>query len=345
MNAKIEHGDGALVQTLLGVISTNVELLERVSPELEFGQIEFVISQDENRDAFAFQLGEEKTISIDIGLLRLFWERAAIAVNLPSVFSEYMPTDNQEIPAWLDANCGTVPAMNSWQVSEDRKDYCIEIFQHMLEYLVLHELAHHMRGHLELILPNQSYAAFGELSARRPTVAPPALKSDFNVQDLELDADAHALDLTITALKSKFPEGEHVWSYDAVSETLFLLMFSQILVAQAFDDIGAATVEQPLHKHPAPIYRSVNFTNLALHTFYNLAGGDWNAYKTLHDAAWSEAGHVAEFLGFPSGRWFGGESWVIVTEDYQKIEQRYFKSTEKVDAFIDADGDVPTSLT
>lgn len=333
------------METLFDVISTNVELLHHVRPELGLSQIKFGITNDETKDAFAFQHDEQKTISIDIGLLRLFWERAAIAVNLPSVFSEYMPTDNQEIPAWLDADCGTVPAMNSWQVSEDRKDYCIEIFQHMLEYLVLHEFAHHMRGHLELIQSNQSYAAFGEVSVRRPTVALPALKSDFNVQDLELDADAHALDLTITALKSKFPEGEHVWSYDAISETLFLLMFSQILVAQAFDDMNAVTVEQSLHKHPAPIYRSVNFTNLALHTFYDLVGGDWDAYKMLHDAAWSEAGHVAEFLGFPSGRWFGGESWVIVTEDYRKVEQRYFKATEKVDAFIDTGGDVSTSLT
>ena len=337
----MKHGDGPLTKTLFDIISTNVKLLDRVRPELELGQIKFVIAKNETKDAFAFQLGEEKSVSIDIGLLRLFWERAAIAVNLPSVFSEYMPTDNQEIPAWLDADCDTVPAMNSWQVSEDRKDYCIEIFQHMLEYLVLHELAHHMRGHLELIQPNQSYAALGEVSVRRPTVALPALKSDFNVHDLELDADAHALDLTITALRAKFPEGEHIWSYDAISETLFLLMFAQILVAQAFDDMSAVTVEQPLHKHPAPIYRSVNFTNLALHTFYDLVGGDWDAYKTLHDAAWSEAGHVAEFLGFPSGRWFGGESWVIVTEDYQKVEQRYFKATEKVDAFIDTGGDFP----
>lgn len=330
------NGDGALAETLFDVISTNVELLDYVRPEMELGQIKFVLSEDENKDAFAFQWGEEKTVSIDIGLLRLFWERAAIAVNLPTVFADYLPTDNQEPPVWLGPESDTVPAMDTWQVCEDRKDYCIEIYQHMLEYLVLHELAHHMRGHLELIGPEQSYASLGEISARRVSAAQSASRSAFNIQDLELDADAHALDLTVTALRAKFPESEHEWNYDAISETLFLLMFSQILVAQAFDEESAEVEGHPLHKHPAPVYRSVNFANLALHTFYGLVGGDWADYKTLHDAAWTEAGYVAEFLGFPQGRWHGGESWVIVTKDYQEVEKRYFRATERVDAFVDA---------
>lgn len=336
----LHDADRALAKILSQIISVNVDLLERVWPALELAKVQFVISNDENRDAFAFQNENRKTVSIDIGLLRLFWERAAVAVNLPSVFSEFMPAKNNNIPDWLSDDCDTVPAMASWQVAEDRKDYCIDIFQHMLEYLVLHELAHHMRGHLELIRSDQTYAALGEISARRSSETNKTAKSDFNIQDLELDADAHALDLTVTALKAKFPDNRHDWNFDTISETLFLLMFSQILVSQAFDDIDQTQGHRPLDLHPAPQYRSINFTNLAVHTFHSLAGGEWEKYRELHDAAWTEAGHVAKFLGFPSGRWFGGDKWALVTDQYQAVEQRYFKATQMVDAFIDIDNNL-----
>ena len=44
----MHDGDHALVTTLLDVIATNIDLLEKARPELEFGKIDFVISGGEN---------------------------------------------------------------------------------------------------------------------------------------------------------------------------------------------------------------------------------------------------------------------------------------------------------
>ena len=328
-------GDRALLDTLDKVIKTNIEALRTSRPDLELEQVKFIITGGENKSAFAFQDGADRAILFDIGLLRWFWERAVVVVHLPDVLSEYLPFSSNEPIVWLAPHIDSVPAANSWPIPDERKDYCIEIFQHMLEYLVVHELAHHMRGHLEIIDGDKNFVALSETTARRMGWPHAAQIVSFHLQDLELDADAHGLDLAIAALEGKYPCDQFNWEFDTISETLFLMLFSQMLVAQLFDIKEKNTGDYPLTEHPAPVYRSINFSNLACRTFYTMAGGEWDDYKQIHDSAWSEAGHVAKFFDFPYDRWHGDKQRILATKHYREAERRYFAVTELVDQIID----------
>lgn len=335
--SQITDGEKVLLETLNSVVETNIQALKLKLPDLELEQVEFIITNGENRAAFAFQDDANQAVLIDMGLLRWFWERAVAVIHIPSVLPDFLAFSSKDSLEWLNPSVELVPAPVDWDMPDERKDYCVEVFQHMLEHLVLHELAHHQRGHLDLVGGGEQFFALSETSIRALDWPSDDRQFEFHLQDLELDADASALDLSIAALDGKFPRDRFDWEFDTISETLFLILFSQMLVTQLFDDRNLQETDYPSNGHPAPVFRSINFSNLACRAFHSLAGGDWSAYKELHDAAWTEAGHVAEYFKLPFGRWHGECSRVLVTVHYTEIEQRYFEVAKWIDQNIEAD--------
>ena len=100
--------------------------------------MKFLVTGGENRSAFAIRDNKNRAVVIDIGILRWFWERAAVAAHLPEFLAEFLPLPKRPSTLWFDPEHHTVPAVEGWPIPDDRKDYCVEIFQHMVDHLVLH---------------------------------------------------------------------------------------------------------------------------------------------------------------------------------------------------------------
>lgn len=329
------EGDLQLVELLQDVYRDNINLLHKARPELCLHEVHLVITAAETCSAFAYSIDDCKVVLINIGLIRSFWTKIATIAHLPDVLSELHPIQECIQPDWLISNNKKVPAAINWPGSEERTDFFIEVYTHMLEHLIMHELAHHMRGHLDLVNSIAGIAEIDEGEIRSAPWPPAGSESTFHIQDLELDADAHGLDLSVATLVEQFPNLVQKGNFENISQIIFLMIFSQILVAQQFDKSGRDPTNHLLHEHPAPVYRSVNFTNLMCHTFEKLVGGTMENYSDICSAAWTEAGKVAEYFQFPYGRWHGHDYRPLVDSHFVEIAHRYYLVTDTIDKVID----------
>lgn len=166
---------------------------------------------------------------------RALWTRAASVAHLPSVLSNAFPIEGDVEQSWMRPECDTVPGMSDWDCSNERSEYCFDLFLHMLEYVVVHEIAHHVRGHLALVNAQAGLFLIDEQKARATLPLDPADADEYLIQDLEFDADAQGLELSKAAMDGKHPFANEWESRDA-AEWQFQLIFAQLMVAQVVDD-------------------------------------------------------------------------------------------------------------
>lgn len=324
--------DIGLIELLDQVFETNIDLLTELRPELKLDTIDLIVTAGTTCRALAYRCDRGRAIVIEVSLLRAFWTRIATIAHIPTVLSKVFPLDGVPSTAWLAADCPTVPCADDWQMRSERVDYFVDVMMLMLEYVVLHELAHHTRGHLDLMSGTPAIALIDENVARCRLPTQPA--AGFALRDIEFDADAHSLDLTLCAMDAKFPFAK-AWASDEAARWQFQMTFAQILVAQLFDGDGRATCDNSPDGHPASIYRSMNFANLAARTLHGLVGGKWETYRDGHDAAWYESSLVARHLDYPSRRWHNEEGIMLPIAEFAELERQYFESSERLDRLSD----------
>ncbi len=327
------EGDESLIGILQHVFETNIDLLTKARPELELNKIDLLVTSGLDHRALAYRCRLGQAIIVEIGLLRAFWTRIATVAHIPAVLSDAFPLERAPSVAWL-SNDALVPGPDDWDMPQARIDYCFDILMFMIEYVILHELAHHMRGHLDLLSGASPVSFIDEAKARRRLPKPVVTASGFLMQDIEFDADAHGLDQSLVAMNEKFPFSAR-WSVEDASEWLFQMVFSQILAAQLFDRDGRALCDYASDGHPAPVHRSINYSNLAARTLHAVIGGDWETYRDSHDAAWYESSLVAGYLDYPAGRWHGERDPDLMIGNFPELERRYFGSSDRLDRLID----------
>ncbi|MEP4627150.1 MAG: hypothetical protein ABJR46_16535 [Tateyamaria sp.] len=323
-------GDAGLLHMVEHVFDTNVDLLRRIRPELGTDDIDLLVTAGIGRRAIAYDHDGARAVILEVGLIRALWTRAASIAHLPPVLSNAFPINNDVDQAWMASTCDVVPGMSDWDCSEDRAEYCFDLFLHMLEYVVVHEIAHHVRGHLALVNTSTGLHLIDELEARNELPSSVTSKDDFLIQDLEFDADAQGLELSMAAMDEKHPF-ETDWDSKSAREWQFQLIFSQLMVAQVIDVAAKRDADYTPDGHPAPIHRAINYANLVSKSLHHLVGGPWDAYVNMHSVAWSEAGYVAKALAYPKGRWHDDHGKKMKTGDYHILEQRYFASSRRLD--------------
>lgn len=328
------EGDMGLLHMINHVFDTNIELLCKGRPDLKTDEIDLLITAGTKQRAIAYEAGNARAIVLEIGLIRALWTRAACIAHIPTVLSNAFPIQDDVNQEWMAPECGTVPGMNEWDCTEERADYCVELFLHMLEYVVVHEIAHHVRDHIALVNNAHGLFLIDDLDARATATPEPSHVDGFLVQDLEFDADAHGLDLSIAAMDAKHPLKTE-WDTEAAAEWQFQLVFAQLMVAQVFDDANKHEAEYTVDGHPAPLHRAINYSNLVSRSMHHLIGGPWDVYRDMHDTAWSEAGYVAKALNLPKGRWHNDHGKKMETGDFHALETRFFASSRRLDLMND----------
>ncbi|RYG90041.1 hypothetical protein EU803_15615 [Loktanella sp. IMCC34160] len=324
------EGDAGLLYMVNHVFDTNKALLNRTRPELRVDDIAFLVTAGTGRRAIAYARDGARAIIVEVGLIRALWTRAASIAHLPGVLANAFPIAEDIDQSWMAESCDSVPGMSDWDCSGDRAEYCVDLFLHMLEYVVVHEIAHHVRGHLKLVNAETGLHLIDETEARTSKTPEVSAAEGFLVQDLEFDADAYGLELSLAAMDEKHPFAMQ-WDQASATEWQFQLIFAQLMVAQVIDDARKADGAYSADGHPAPLHRAINYGNLVSRSLQDLVGGPLQAYVDMHAVAWSEAGYVAKGLSYPKGRWHDDHGKEMATGDYQLLEERYFASSRRID--------------
>ena len=100
----------------------------------------------------------------------------------------------------------------------------------MIEYLILHEVAHHMRCHFDLLdSVGFDIATLNESIMRKLPIEEGGAVSRITYPQLEFDADMYALELPLTGLHGEFPRSSYEWTFAGVSQTAFFAILAPLL--------------------------------------------------------------------------------------------------------------------
>ena len=322
-----------LSEQLRYVLEFNVALLDGLDVGVDDGAYELLITDSAEPNALAYRRFERRAILVHIGLLESLWAVIARAAHEPRVLPASFP---------IEASAATFPPLDptDWTIPSARTEYLVQVFLYMLEYVLMHEFAHHVRGHLDLE-PHRVAALQDERAARAEEMepAPSGKPAAFSAFDLEFDADVHAGELALTALNARFPF-ENGWPEADALEHVFLYVYAHLLVAQQLTPStstpGSAIPSTPsaTWRYPAPIYRAINYSNLVTHTLRRATGreSDEAAFVDAHDKAWSEASYVAEMDGRERGLWHGEDLAPGLMPRFAEHETRLFAAVRRIDA-------------
>jgi len=315
--------DNWLVNQVHHVWKTNLKWLDPFVGGLKLNQIQVIITQGNVVNAVAYRKHNLRAIVIPIGLLKELWRIVYECAHTPSVLSVAFT-----IAKNTKTNCkifeGEHPA--DWTLDSHRREYFLHIFCYMIEYVLLHELAHHTRGHLDD--HERSGMAVASIDEKKARQKPLSTLNGSGHRDIEFDADAFGLNLSLNALNNQLPI-EKSWSVEIALEQLFLLVFSQLLVAQQLDDPENKDQSRSAAEHPSALYRSINYSNLVTKTLFRLVGGAWQEYMDQHDAAWTEASFIAQHLNTQQRHWYDKD----IEQDYSAdflIQEEHFFTTSKL---------------
>ena len=264
--------------------------------------LSLVFIDADGANALAVEDGPRRAIALQTGLVRRLWSLVRLAVGRSALLSESFSSPPPERDMVLRPGVEGLASLYGdpradWRV--DRADILVELFMYALDFIVNHELAHHARGHLDLLHQAGGQRLVDEALALDAGGASTQARL---MQLIEFDADINAIDLI---LHSDLQEGLRSWIPDRLRGHAFKLMLASILVFIALDLEHRPVGEPWTGSHPAPILRAMWATHAVATTFAE------NGLLTAADAreeqedAWGQAADVAEALGLPPGRWWG----------------------------------------
>ena len=305
------------------------ELLDDILIGCEASELTLLVTRSADSNALACKDAGARAIIVHIGLLEQLWSLIVRIAHAPTVRAIAYPFT---LP---DRSEGEGPSLDfvNWSLPNERTEFFLYVHLLMLEYIVLHEIAHHERGHLTLGVHNSKISLHDERLERTKACAMVRSDEAFSSRDLEFDADVYAIDLALLSLDAQFPFESDQWDQGEASGHLYQSLFAHLLVAQQLDEQSPPeTFPSPTHLHPAPVYRALNYTNLLTHGFHQIAGGSFDAYREAHDQAWTEASYVAELEGGSEGIWHGENIAEGLLERFHVDEKLCHEAVSRLDA-------------
>jgi hypothetical protein len=264
-------------------------------------------------NAMALEDGPRRGVGVHVGAAQRVWA----LLRLANETSEFLSATFDNPAPEASGNLFAIP--EHWP--EQRLDYLFEFYLYAADFIVNHELAHHARGHLDLVRDELGLAMIDEGLSMS---AAPGSQAGRLLQLIEFDADHHALDMILQAnVRKGFPDQGADW----LMEDAFKLMLTVILIFLAFDLDHRPVDEAYIGSHPSPIYRAMRLTAAIVTTFHEAFGLDHAKLQDTHDWAWCEAADVARHIGMPEGRWWGED------EDIQAFQPRLEALEEDFFAF------------
>lgn len=322
--------DAELAERVEGLFDAALEV-SRPTPwadRFEGLRLVFVAGQRINARAYEDERGP--AIAIAWSGIRGLWTLTQLAVGATTLLEGTFTTPPPEPApdaAHLDLAAAPSDRRSTWP--EDRVAYHEELFMYAADFLLHHELAHHARGHIDLLDASFGIGEVLESQALAPAANRPQRRM---LQLIELDADIQALDLL---LQADLARGFERLPPDHLQKHAYKLMLSTILVFQLLDFDHRPVVDDYLGPYPAPIHRAMMITQVVVKTFVEVFGLDADEMMTESEDAWAQTADVARALAFPSGRWWGLDDLTpyhprldVLNTDFVTFSQRLSAANE-----------------
>lgn len=248
----------------------------------------------------------EACILVNQGLLREIERTALAAVSCHDFMSSRMP--------WTAAA----------GLSDERREFATHLVAHMLDFVVSHEIAHDVRGHLAIVEAERGMAALDEITSLSGADA-----GDDLLRFLEFDADVHALDIQMHAA-----DALGAFADDApggVEGDFFIHLLAMLLVFQILDAEHRPVEAADAASHPAPIHRALFLSDVMVRSFADASGLTEESLVELHDEVWFEASIVARGLRLPEGRWHGAHMDDAHRERLEALRPRIVAFSKSLD--------------
>jgi hypothetical protein len=288
-----------------------------------FANVSLVFAGSSALNAKALETRTRRAIVFNLGLIRKVWGILRIAVAHSRL---HRTVFKSRALRWS----GFDPrSEESWAryyrldgLPDQRADYLFQLFMYVAEFVVHHELAHHARGHMDLVRETLGLEEIDEVHFAAGGLDLPGRRL---MQLIEFDADHEALDILLT---TQVAEGMRGWGEQALLEDAYRLMLTTILLFQALD-LACAPLPAPFTtSHPAPVFRAMRITYTVAVTFPEVFGLPAQDLLALHDEAWADAALVARRIGLPSGRWWGGDGPAALLPELHALEEAFFPFSE-----------------
>jgi hypothetical protein len=289
----------------------------------------FVDSASAN--ALALERRMDCGVAVYLGLIRRLWATFQLGLSLPEFLDGAFDDPPGAPPSGsLDALVsGQTLAMlpgEDWPL--ERVGALWDLFERAITFLVCHELAHHARGHLDLVRDHLGFDGIDELRATA-SAGPESLL----MRMVEFDADVEAVDLILIAVKAR-AERES-WSLGKSESQGFQWMVAAATLFLVFDLEHLPIERQYQGSHPAPIHRSILAMSAFSRAFRRQFGWSEERQQHLEHVAWDAVGAIGEALSFPEGRWVGSPTQLADLQRFDAEEREFLK----FEAWLNVTGD------
>ena len=287
-------------------------------------------------NAVALEHEDHQGIGVYLGTVRRLWLMYQNALDsgsfLESSFTQAAPCSSAKSTAsptrfrlWDEE------ANHGW--CKDRLDMFWDLFLRSLDFLVYHEIAHHTRGHIDLVRRHMGVSEVDELLSLSTS---DGISGEL-FRQLEFDADHHGLDMMLTGYDRKFALRD--WPEDHARAECFLFSLSLIGVFLVLD-FEDKDVEAHYHTtHPAPVHRAMRLTGALSRTIGRFVGWSEDERIDHHDNAWGAGAELAELFGYGHNRWMGEGIERMDIARFEEEEQRFIAFSKSLDIINQQDSD------
>lgn len=303
---------------------------EHYSDQITNLSLFFIDSHEKN--ALALERQEAKGIGVHLGLIRSLWAVFYRGLGTGCLLKEWFVE-----AAPLDRNISDEEAISDpiWRADDtitwepDRLRTHHDLFIRRVDFIVYHELAHHVRGHISYL---RSEFGLTEIDEALNFTAEQGPKRDA-FRNLEYDADHAALDMIILALNKdvKFS----TWSKSRGEREFFLQSLAIIILFQVLDEAHSPMRNHYLLSHPAPVHRAMRITNALSFTFAREFSWSDQEREEEHDLAWLAAAEIADLFNMPEGRWHGDTIDDMDHDHFLKEEEKFISFAHMLNALND----------
>lgn len=281
--------------------------------------------RSDRQTAVVIQHRRRIAIGLFSGLGMRLVELAGMAVGPCNVFP-----DAEFIDKPVDGGDALPPAMvRFWAhfgVASDRAELAENLFLQMLEFIVLHELAHVDRGHLEEMERSGQLAFVDEAIAA----------SDKHLRTIaqrhrEFEADIWTVQLAVDDFFNR-NDGE---SFDAeqILAQYRITALAWLLTLMALDQKSLSLEAHATRSHPAPVHRAMLLDEALLEVLTGAFEIPEHDGRDMLDRVWIELAKVAEHAGMGKGRWWGDTNRQMGLSSFareRRAFQKYFHARSEV---------------
>lgn len=281
--------------------------------------------RSERQTAVVIQHHRRIAIGLFSGLGMRLLEFAGMAVGPCNVFpnAEFIdePVDGgNTLPAAM------VRFWAQFGIAGARAELVHNLFLQMLEFVVLHELAHVDRGHLDEMEKSGRLAfvdeAIAASSEHLRTIA---------ARHREFEADIWTVQLAVDDFFNR-NDAEN-FDIEQILAQYRITALAWLLTLMALDQKSLSLEAHATRSHPAPVHRAMLLDDALLEVLTGAFEIQERDGRDMLDRVWVELAKVAELAGMAKGRWWGDTNRQMGLSSFareRRAFQKYFHARSEV---------------